>query len=317
VPDERLEQIAKVIGEDRSVEKLPAMIRFVDIAGLVKGAAKGEGLGNQFLAHIRECEVICFVLRDFENSEVVQTGSDPQSDLATLQTELILKDLETLEKCQKESSSPQLKQVLTRLSGTLNQGKLVSQLKLTQEERELIKPWCLLTAKPYFMVLNVAEKDLPSLEDKLKPYSSWPVLGLCAKLEEQLVALSVEEQQEYLRSLGFAKSGLERLIQMAYQALDLISFFTTTIGKLEASKTLAGKRRVQAWTLKKGTPAIKAADMIHSDFAKHFVKAKVIESQDFIKFGGWQKAKEAGRVRFEGRDYEIKEGEVVEFEINA
>jgi len=182
---------------------------------------------------------------------------------------------------------------------------LASQIELTDDEKEIVKLWTLLTDKPYFIVLNVDETDLVNIGEKIKQYKDWTVIPICAKLEEQLAGLAPNEQKEYLKSVGLEKSGLERLIKTAYEHLRLISFLTA--GELEA----------RAWTIYKGTLAPEAAGTIHTDFAKKFIKAKVVDYADFVSFGGWTKAKDAGKVRVEGREYVMQEGDVVEFEIGS
>ena len=317
VPDERLQALAKI---DHPEKIVPALVEFVDIAGLVKGAAKGEGLGNKFLAHIREVDVICFVLRSFESAGVDRAGSsDPRTDLANLQAELILKDLETVEKVQgvnvkTQNQNLKLKtaDLIKKVSDAFNAGKMAMNLNLDKEEKEMIKSWCLLTAKPYFVVLNVNEKDLGKIEqtsDQFKDSdekirTSCPVIPICAKIEEELAALSNQEKKEYLASLGLQKSGLERLIQTAYQHLGLISFLTSR------------PKETRAWTIKKGTLAPQAAGVIHTDFEKGFIKVKVCDLKDYLDLGGWQKAGEKGRIRLGGKDYSVQDGDVVEFMFN-
>ena len=300
VPDQRLSVLAKIVKTDKIVA---AVVKFVDIAGLVKGASTGEGLGNQFLSHIRETDAICFVVRDFSDDQVVQTGKNPKDDFDTVKAELILKDLETIEKIQNEKLQIKTKNLIPKLINGFNNGMLASQIELDKEEREIVKLWTLLTDKPYFIVLNVNETDLVDIEEKIKQYKDWTVIPICAKLEEQLAGLSGDEQKEYLKSVGLEKSGLERLIKTAYDHLGLISFLTA--GELEA----------RAWTIYKGTMAPEAAGAIHTDFAKKFIKAKIVSYDDFVKFGGWIKAKDSGKVRLEGRDYIMSEADVVEFEI--
>lgn len=309
VPDSRLGILAKIVKTSNIV---PAVVKFIDIAGLVKGAAQGEGLGNKFLAYIREVEAICFVLRDFSDGSVVQTGKNPREDLETVKSELILKDLETVEKVQNSNVKTQnqnlklkTNNLIIKLNDSLNKGMMASQIKIDDEEREIIKPWYLLTDKPYFIVLNISENDLLNIESKIKSFKDWTVIPICAKLEEQLSGLSAIEQKDYLKSIGLKKSALERLIQTAYKYLGLISFLT------------AGEKEVRAWTIKKETKAPQAAGVIHTDFEKHFIKAKVVDYNDFVNFGGWPGCKQQGKIRLEGRDYEIKEGDVVEFQVGV
>lgn len=300
VPDTRLPVLAKIVKTQKIV---PAVVKFVDIAGLVKGASQGEGLGNQFLAHIRETEAICFVVRDFTDGSVVQTGENPKSDFDVVKSELILKDIETVEKIDPKKLNN--KDLIAKLLIGFDKGFLASQIELDRDEREIVKTWTLLTDKPYFVVLNVNETDLLNIEEKVKQYKDWMVIPICAKLEEQLAGLSGEEQKEYLKSVGLEKSGLERLIQTAYRHLGLISFLT------------AGEKEVRAWTLRRGENALGASAVIHTDFAKKFIKAKIVSYDDFVKFGGWVKCKDEGKVRLEGRDYVMREGDVVEFEIGT
>ena len=309
VPDERLPVLAKIVKTDKIV---PAVVKFVDIAGLVKGASQGEGLGNQFLSHIRETEAICFVVRDFADTQVVQTGKNPQDDFDTVKAELILKDLDTVEKQQEsklkdksEKSQIKIKSLIPKLIAGFNNGLLASQIELDKDEREIVKLWTLLTDKPYFIVLNVDETDLLKIEVKIKQYKNWTVIPICAKLEEQLAGLAPDEQKEYLKSVGLEKSGLERLIKTSYEHLGLISFLT------------AGEIEVRAWTIYKGTTAPSAAGTIHTDFAKKFIKAKVVNYDDFVALGGWTKAKDSGKVRLEGREYVMHQADVVEFEIGS
>lgn len=309
VPDERLQALAKI---DQPEKIVAATVEFVDIAGLVKGAAKGEGLGNKFLAHIREVDVICFVLRAFESANVDQAGSsEPKTDLANLQAELILKDLETIEKvqaanvkCQDKNLKLKTAHLIQKISDAFNLGKMALNLDLDQEEKEIIKSWCLLTAKPYFIVLNVNEKDLGDIEKTINQFKEWTVIPICAKIEEELTDLSVAEKKEYLNSLGLKKSGLERLIQTAYGHLGLISFLTS------------GPKETRAWTIRKGTLAPQAAGVIHTDFEKGFIKVKVCNFTDYVAQGGWQKAGEKGKIRLEGKDYPLADGDVVEFMFN-
>lgn len=250
VPDDRLEKLAAVVHTEKIV---PATVKFVDIAGLVKGASQGEGLGNKFLALIREVDAILYLLRDFSDENVIRAGSiNPKEDLEILQLELQLAD---------------------------------------QDSKEKVN---LLANKPAIVVLNVDE-------DKLGGEG----LRICAKMEEELAALSDEEQKEYLKQLGITETGLEKVIKKAYEILDLQSFLT------------AGEKEVRAWTIKRGTTAPKAAGVIHTDFETHFIKADVINWEDFVRLGGWVKAREAGRVRMEGREYEMQEGDVVEFKVGV
>ncbi|OGD63602.1 redox-regulated ATPase YchF [Candidatus Beckwithbacteria bacterium RBG_13_42_9] len=318
VPDERLIKLAQVVEKEESlvagkVPLKPATIEFVDIAGLVAGAAKGEGLGNQFLAHIHECDLICHVLRSFEDPDVVVTGKmDPLEDLETVRTELILKDLESVEKAQKsklkaQNDSAKVKAILEKVKNFLDQGKMLNTLGFTDQELEVINPLCLLTIKPEIFAINVSESQVARM--KPQDYAakigvlSENVIVICAKVESELSDLSQEDQKLYLTDLGLTQSGIERMAQVAYQKLGLISFLT------------AGVIEARAWTIKAGTLAQQAAGVIHTDFVKKFIKAKVCSFNEFVTLGGWKKAAEAGKVRQEGRDYPMHDGDVVEFMI--
>lgn len=278
VPDERLAKLAAVVKTE--VIK-PATVEFVDIAGLVKGASQGEGLGNKFLAHIREVSVIAHVLRVFEDAEIVKEGSvDPRNDYETVKTELDLSDLEMEEKRVARSKK--------------------------QEGGEKLP---LFKDKPSMIVLNVGEKQLVKTQEieeeyaKLLKVANEQVVVICAKVEEELAELTKEERKEYLAELGVEESGLQQLIKKAYQTLGLRSFLT------------AGEKEVRAWTIKEGTKAPQAAGVIHTDFEKNFIMAKVCKYEDFLEHGGWKGAAEKGRVRQEGREYVMQEGDVVEFMI--
>jgi len=316
VPPERsLTPNPSVAGKSGKIVKvIPAVIKFIDIAGLVKGAHEGEGLGNQFLAHIREVDLICQVVRDFEDENVArgQSSVAPEEDAATVNTELILKDLETVEKrlgdLEKQSRSSSAKETKTELAAvnkvkkTLDEGKMASQSGLIREEQSLVADLHLLTIKPLVYVLNVAEAHLSGTQDK--QLLGQPVLVVCAKLEEELNDLEQEERREYLRQLGLQASALDRLIKTCFKNLDLISFFT-----------VAGGKMVQSWPIKRGATAHRAAGIVHSDFAEKFIKAEVIGWEDLIKSGSWHAAKSVGRVRTEGKDYQLRDGDVVEFRI--
>lgn len=297
VPDDRLPVLAKIVNTQKIV---PAVVRFVDIAGLVKGAAAGAGLGNKFLSHIREVDAICHVVRDFSASDVVKTGADPKSDIEVINSELILADLATLEKQPEPRGSAEKEillrwEVIKKLKLEMNKGVMAKDVSLSEEEKELVRDLCLLTFKPTIYVYNVDEREVKKETDGLV---------ISAKIEAELVELGTEEQKVYLESLGLKKSGLERLIEMAYKTLGLISFLT------------AGEKEVRAWTIKNGTKAPQAAGVIHTDFEKGFIKAEVVSYDDFVALGGWQKAKEMGKARFEGKEYVMKDGDVVEFKFN-
>ena len=319
LPDERLPQLAKTVQQAERLPQpppiVPATVTFIDIAGLVKGAAEGEGLGNQFLAHIRETSVICHVLRDFSDSEIIRSGAtDPKSDLQTIRTELLLADLQTLEKQKppkgKISLSDKLRwQAVEKLLHGLNQGKLAREVDLSEDEREAAAELFLLTAKPELFVINLDEARLVQASaqqyaDQLDvPVES--VIVVSAKVEAELADLPEADKQEYLAELGLTSSGLERLIKSAYQTLGLMSFLT------------AGAKEVRAWTIAQGLTADKAAGVIHTDFEQKFIKAHVCHWQDFVQLGGWHEVKQAGKLRIEGRDYQMQPGDVVEFMIGS
>jgi len=315
VADERLEKLAEVVGTERIV---PATVNFIDIAGLVKGAHKGEGLGNKFLAHIREVNLICHVLRSFEDEDVVQTGSlDPVEDFLTIETELQLADLASLEK-QKQPKGKVTReeerrwQVVVKMREALERGLSAREVELDEEEKKASKELFLLTAKPMIMVVNVAEekvkeggeikkKLLVRMAEKEIDLKEEQVIVICARMEEELAGFSQEEKKGYLQEMGIGETGLERLSRQAYDHLGLISFLT------------AGVKEVRAWTVRQGARAPEAAGVIHSDFEKKFIKAKVTSFEDFVADGGWKGVSERGRLRLEGKDYVIKEGDVVEF----
>jgi len=309
VPDKNLAILAKI---EKSRQVVPAAVKFVDIAGLVAGAAKGEGLGNKFLANIRECDVICYVLRGFNDPDVDRAGSiDPQNDLEVLKTELILKDLETIEKiCHQKVQSDDKEailrsQVAKKVENVLEQGQLIINQNWAKNEIEVINQFFLLSAKKYLIVLNIDEGDFNKLDRIKTDFTDWDILPICAKIEAELAQLEKVEQKEYLDQLGVKKSGLELLIRKAYKTLGLISFYT------------AGEKETRAWTVKKGAKAPQAAGVIHTDFEKNFIKAEIVSLGDLIKFSGWKICREKGKTRFEGRDYEITNKEVVEFKVGV
>ncbi|MCL5675689.1 MAG: redox-regulated ATPase YchF [Patescibacteria group bacterium] len=307
VPDDRLAVLAKIVNTQKNI---PAVVRFVDIAGLVKGAAQGQGLGNKFLSHIREVNVICHVVRYFQDENVVHVNGavNPQSDIDTVNSELILADLETLEKVKSQKSKVKTTSEKSKIDGVeklyeaLNKGILAKDVVLTDEEKEAVQELQLITAKPVIYVKNVDESQIT---DNSKQTTERNEIAICAKIEAELAELSEEEQKEYLKQLGLEKSGLERLIQVAYQTLGLVSFLT------------AGEKEVRAWTIVKGARAPEAAGVIHTDFIKGFIKAEVCSYGDFVKFNGWQGARDNGKVRFEGKDYVMQEGDVTEFKVNV
>ncbi|MBI2008765.1 redox-regulated ATPase YchF [Candidatus Amesbacteria bacterium] len=295
VPDPRLAILADVVKTEKVV---PATVKFVDIAGLVKGASTGEGLGNKFLAHIREVDAIVHVLRGFSDEDVVRVGSwDPDSDLAIVETELQLADLEVAEKLlevnKKDMANPDHGLIITILQSMvvkLKEGRRAGEADVPERLKKWKKGLPLLTVKPAIKVLNVDE-------DKIDSYPNFDGVVLSAKLESEL--------GDEVKDLGISESGLEKLIKKAYEVLDLQSFLT------------AGEKEVRAWTIKKGTKAPQAAGVIHTDFEKHFIKADVINWEELVNLGGWARAREAGKVRLEGRDYVMREGDVVEFKVGV
>jgi GTP-binding protein YchF len=321
VPDERLTKLAEVTRNEEKMMSLPpevpATVEFVDIAGLIAGASKGEGLGNKFLSHIRETSAICHVVRAFSDPDIVKQGiSDPKTDLEVVETELALADFQTLESQKDPGNTPDkdLKkrwEIVVKIKNELQKGIPARDVTLTEDEQKIAKQLSLLTAKPILVVLNVDEDVLKDADNEERKYAdllklnSDQVIAISAKTESELSELSAEDQTTYLKALGIRHSGLERLIQKAFATLGLITFLT------------AGKKEVRAWTIKKGINAQEAAGVIHTDFIKKFIKADVVDFDDFISVGGWKNASEEGKVRSEGRDYIMKDGDVVEFKIGA
>jgi len=331
VPDSRLEKLAEITKEEEEMEELPpivpATVNFVDIAGLVKGASEGAGLGNKFLSHIREASIIAHVVRVFENENIIKEGSvDPKSDYETINTELILADIESLQKSKimnvKKTSilssiDGKKREAIEKIINSLNKGIPVKDMHLSNEEQELLREFFVLSQKPELIVLNVAESDynpttIESITQKYKEIlrlTSFAqddnMIVVCAKIESDLAELSEQEQKEYLEGLGIKESGLERLIQKAYKTLGLISFLT------------AGEKEVRAWTIRVGSTALRASGEIHTDFMKKFIKAEVVSYGDFVSLNGWKKARELGKARLEGRDYIVNDGDVIEFKIGS
>ena len=325
VPDSRLERLAQITKDGEKMSGLPpikpATVNFVDIAGLVKGASEGAGLGNKFLSHIREVSIIAHVIRAFANDNIIKEGSvDPKSDYETTNTELILADIESLQKSKivnvKKTSilssiDGKKKETIEKIINSLNKGIPVRDMHLSDEEQELLREFFLLSAKPELIVLNIAESDYS--ESKFgEIYSRYTGISsvekmviVCAKIESELSELSEQEQKEYLNQLGLKESGLERLIQKAYKTLGLISFLT------------AGEKEVRAWTIRAGSSALRASGEIHTDFMKKFIKAEVVSYDDFASLGGWKGARENGKARLEGRDYIVNDGDVIEFKIGS
>lgn len=319
VPDPRLDQLAEIISPERIV---PAIVEFVDIAGLVAGASQGEGLGNQFLAHIRETDAIVNVVRCFEDDNVIHVAGrvDPIADIEVIQTELCLADLGTVDKTLQRSikaaksgndkEAAKLVNVLTRVQATLNEGKPVRTLDLSKEDLVVIKPLCLITAKPAMFVGNVSEDgfDNNPLLDRLKEYAAGqnaPVVAICAKMEADMADMSDEDRALFLSELGQDEPGLNRLIRAGFKLLGLQTYFT------------AGVKEVRAWTIHVGDTAPQAAGVIHGDFERGFIRAQTIAFEDFIGFKGEQGAKDAGKMRAEGKEYVVKDGDVMNFLFNV
>ncbi|WP_077597356.1 redox-regulated ATPase YchF [Olsenella urininfantis] len=309
VPDQRLQRLADLVHPARVV---PATVEFVDIAGLVKGANAGEGLGNQFLANIRNCDAICEVVRFFSDPDVVHVDGrvDPAADADTIQTELILADLGSLErsipKLEKEARrdkemQPRLN-VARRLQEWLNEGHRAAELDMDEDERRAAHDLFLLTMKPMLYVANVDEDEVGDTPQDINGVTPIPI---CAEVEAELAELDAGEASEYLESLGLERSGLEALAQAAYHLLGLQSYFT------------AGEKEVKAWTVRIGAKAPEAAGVIHSDFERGFIKAKTISFDDYVSLGGEAGAREAGRLRMEGKDYVVQDGDVMEFMFNV
>lgn len=304
VPDSKLPILANIVNTPNII---PAAIEFVDIAGLVKGASEGAGLGNKFLTNIRECQAICHVVRAFESADIIREGSvSPEQDFATIKTELIIKDLETLEKYLeanlKKPDDPKRLAVAQKLVKHLENNQQAISLAVTESEKIYLESFFLLTAKPFLIIANVDEQNLANFSQKIDGVDCLPI---CAKTEQELSSLNESEQKEYLKSLGLEKSGLERFIQAAYRTLGLQSFYT------------AGLKEVRAWTIPQICSAPEAAGVIHTDFIKGFIMAEIVSFDDFVKYHGHAGAKTAGRLRHEGRDYLMQPDDVVEFKVNT
>lgn len=306
VPEERLDKLSEAL---KITKKVPAAIKFIDIAGLVKGAHRGEGLGNKFLSHVREVDVILHVVREFRNRRVSHISGqiDPIHDMITVNLELILADFEVVAEALKREKSKERKAVLEKLKKILGEGRRVARASLAPKEEVFVQEFNLLTSKPMIFVINTDEDRLK--ERKREEFSSLikdaPVVFISARLEADLIDSSGEERREYLQEVGVEESCLGRLIKAAYKTLGLISFFT-----------VKGAKQVQAWPLKQGANAVEAAARVHTQMAKGFIKAEAINWQDLVKIGSWQKAREKGKLRLVGRDYQLKDGEVVEFKFN-
>ncbi len=321
VPDERL----NVLGKMYNTQKItPASIEFVDIAGLVAGASHGEGLGNKFLSHIREVDAIVHVVRCFENEKIIHvSGSiDPKRDIEVIEMELALADLEQvtkfLDKNEKIARQSKDKALLTsvemmqRIKDALEQGKQARMLSFNEEEKKLLKNFALLTAKPVIYVANIAENEITAPDTnfvktvkEIAAAENAKVVVLCAKIEEEIAMLEKEERAMFKEELGIKESGLEKLVVASYDLLGLQSYLT------------AGEKEVRAWTITKGTKAPQAAGKIHTDFEKGFIKAEIVSYADLVEAGNFLKAKEKGKVRMEGKDYVVQDGDVILFKFNT
>lgn len=319
VPDHRLDVLAKFYNTQKVV---PASIEFVDIAGLVKGASKGEGLGNKFLSHIREVDAIVHVVRCFDNENIIHVNGrvNPSEDIKDINLELILADLETVQKRYErvaklvkvgDKTAIMEADVLKLILEALENEKPARSVTLTKEQQEIAKGFFLLTTKPIIYVANISENEIGKenkyVEEvkKIAEDEHCGYVSLCAKIEEELIALDPEEREMFKEELGIKQSGLEKLVTACYDLLGLMSFLT------------AGEKEVRAWTIKKGSKAPQAAGKIHTDFEKGFIKAETVSFDDLISAGSYQKAKEKGLVRIEGKDYVVQDGDIMLFRFNV
>ena len=319
VPDERLGVLEKMYNAKKVT---PAVLEFVDIAGLVKGASAGEGLGNKFLSHIREVDAIVHVVRCFDDPNIIHVdGSvDPVRDIETINLELVLSDLEAvkkrLDKAEKyvktgEKSYIEEAELLRKLCGALENGKSLRSLMLTDEEKAMTDGFFLITSKPVIYCANIGESDIGkdnAYVQKVREFAeseNSEFMEICAKVEEEIAQLDKEERLVFLEEMGLSESGLSRIIKKGYELLGLISYLT------------AGEKEVRAWTIRRGTKAPQAAGKIHSDFEKGFIRAEIVAYDDLVECGGFNQAKEKGKVRSEGKDYVFKDGDVALFRFNV
>jgi GTP-binding protein YchF len=318
VPDARLQPLADIVKPERI---LPTTMEFVDIAGLVAGASRGEGLGNKFLANIRETDAIAHVVRCFEDENVIHVSNriNPLDDVEIINMELALADLDTVDRillrAQKQAKSgdkdaQQLKAVLDKIQPVLSEGKRASIVQLDPQELALLKPLCLITIKPTMYIANVSEDGFdnnPHLDaiQSLAREEGAIVVPICNKIEAEIAELEEEEKGEFLDALGMTEPGLNRVIRAGYQLLNLHTYFT------------AGEKEVRAWTIPIGASAPKAASVIHTDFEKGFIRAEVMAYEDFVQYKGEQGAKDAGKWRLEGKDYIVRDGDVMHFRFNV
>jgi GTP-binding protein YchF len=321
VPDERLKKLTELVKPKRTV---PTVFEFTDIAGIVKGASKGEGLGNKFLSHIRQVDAICQVVRCFADENITHVAGkvDPLADIETINLELILADLETVDKRiervgkmakQKDKDAMFEYDILARLKETFEAGKAARTLSFTEEEMKVVKQLHLLTIKPMLYVANVGEEDLanPDRNEFVQQVREFAksdnaeVIVVCAKVEEEIAQLDDEEKEMFLQELGIEQSGLDQLIRAAYSLLGLATYFT------------AGEQEVRAWTFRKGMKAPQCAGIIHSDFERGFIRAETVSYEDLVACGSMAAAREAGKVRLEGKDYEVQDGDIIHFRFNV
>ena len=320
IKDKRLDKLVEQFNPKSVVY---TSFSFTDIAGLVKGASLGEGLGNQFLSHIRDCDAICQVVRCFDNGDIIHVNGviDPINDIETINLELIYADLDVVEKrmgkierkafMKVDKESVVEFELLTKAKNALNEGKLLSDLELSKEQKEMLRGFNFLTIKPMIYVMNVDEDNINNDNEyvlKVKEYAkehNTQAIKICAKIEEELCDLSDEEKEMFLADFGIESPGLDVLVKAAYEALGLQTFFT------------AGEKECRAWTFKKGMKAPECAGIIHSDFEKGFIRAEVTAYSDFEKYGSMQKAKEAGKMRSEGKDYVFQDGDITLFRFNV
>ena len=310
VPDKRLDQLSIL---SKSKKKIYTNITFVDIAGLVKGASKGEGLGNKFLSHIREVDAIIHLVRCFDSEKVQHINSEinPINDLETIKTEILLADIDSIEKKLEKGKKKLLNSkeitVLEKKLESLSSGQKMLE-NFNESEKKILSQLGLLSMKPKIIVCNVDEKSLKNgnkyTEIVTKKHYKEKIITICADIEDQIMDLNKEERESFMKEIGLDKTGLNKLIREGYDLLNLNTFFTS------------GPEESRAWTIKKNTLAPKAASTIHTDFEKNFIRAETVTSEDFIKFGSVEKCKENGKLRIEGKDYKVKDGDVLYFRVN-
>ncbi|HAZ59254.1 MAG TPA: redox-regulated ATPase YchF [Trichococcus sp.] len=321
VPDERLNKLTELVKPKKTV---PTTFEFTDIAGIVKGASKGEGLGNKFLANIRQVDAICHVVRCFQDDNITHVSGkvDPLDDVETINLELIFADLESIEKRYtriskiartKDKDAVRELEILEKIKTTLEEGKSARTIEFTPEEEPLVKSLFLLTTKPVLYVANISEEDVIAGGDNemvqaVREFAATEgaeVVTVCARIEEEVAELDDEEKAEFLAELGIKESGLDQLIRKAYTLLGLGTYFT------------AGEKEVRAWTFRLGMKAPQTAGIIHTDFERGFIRAETVSYADLLAYGSMQAAKEAGKVRLEGKDYVVQDGDVMEFRFNV